>query len=33
MPTMLAELEKKPEAGLLWYRQYISPPNLMVQQY
>jgi hypothetical protein len=33
MPTMLAELEKKPEAGLLWYRNYFSFPNLMVQQY
>jgi Domain of unknown function (DUF4188) len=33
MPSMLAELEKKPEAGLLWYRNYISWPNLMVQQY
>jgi hypothetical protein len=33
MPTMLKELEGKPEAGLLWYRQYISWPNLIVQQY
>ena len=33
MPAMLAELEKKPEAGLLWYRTYISWPNIMVQQY
>jgi len=33
MPSMLAELEKKPEAGLLWYRQWISYPNIMVQQY
>jgi hypothetical protein len=33
MPSMLAELEKSPEAGLLWYRNYISFPNLMVQQY
>lgn len=33
MPAMLAELEKKPEAGLLWYRQYLSFPNIMVQQY
>jgi hypothetical protein len=33
MPTMLAELEKTPDAGLLWYRQYVSPPNIMVQQY
>jgi len=33
MPAMLAELEKKPEAGLLWYRSYFSGRNLMVQQY
>lgn len=33
MPSMLAELESKPEAGLLWYRNYISGRNLMVQQY
>jgi hypothetical protein len=33
MPSMLRELEKKPEAGLLWYRQWISYPNIMVQQY
>src|SRR5260221_6834847 len=33
MPSMLAELEKKPEAGLLWYRNYISGRMLMVQQY
>ncbi|HUO90105.1 MAG TPA: DUF4188 domain-containing protein [Rhizomicrobium sp.] len=33
MPSMLAELEQKPEAGLLWFRNYISWPNLMVQQY
>ncbi len=33
MPSMLAELEKTPEAGLLWYRTYISWPNVMVQQY
>jgi len=33
MPAMLAELEKDPNAGLLWYRQYISLPILMVQQY
>jgi hypothetical protein len=33
MPKMLAELEKKPDAGLLWYRQYVSLPNIMVQQY
>src|SRR5690242_17148325 len=33
MPSMLAELESKPEAGLLWYRNYISGRSLMVQQY
>ncbi|MBV9331156.1 MAG: DUF4188 domain-containing protein [Alphaproteobacteria bacterium] len=33
MPSMLAELERKPEAGLLWYRTYISGRNVMVQQY
>ena len=33
MPSMLAELESKPDAGLLWYRNYISGRNLMVQQY
>ena len=33
MPTMLAELEKTPDAGLLWYRQYLSFPIIMVQQY
>ena len=33
MPTMLAELEKSPDAGLLWYRQYLSYPIVMVQQY
>lgn len=33
MPAMLAELEKEPDAGLLWYRQYISGRTLMVQQY
>ena len=33
MPSMLAELESKPEAGLLWYRNYISGRMLMVQQY
>ena len=33
MPKMLKELASKPEAGLLWYRTYISPPNIMVQQY
>ncbi|HWD26776.1 MAG TPA: DUF4188 domain-containing protein [Rhizomicrobium sp.] len=33
MPAMLAELEKTPDSGLLWYRQYISFPVIMVQQY
>jgi hypothetical protein len=33
MPAMLSELEKTPDAGLLWYRQYISFPIIMVQQY
>jgi len=33
MPAMLAELQKNPDAGLLWYRTYLSWPNVMVQQY
>lgn len=33
MPSMLKELEQRPDSGLLWYRNYISFPNLMVQQY
>lgn len=33
MPKMLAELEAKSASGLLWYRSYISPPVIMVQQY
>ena len=33
MPTMLKELEEKPDSGLLWYRNYVSWPNIMVQQY
>ena len=33
MPAMLDELEKKPEAGLLWHRVYISGRTTMVQQY
>ena len=33
MPAMLDELEKSPDAGLLWYRSYLSWPMLMVQQY
>ena len=33
MPKMLAELSAKPDAGLLWYRNYFSGRVLMVQQY
>jgi hypothetical protein len=33
MPAMLAELEKKPEAGMLWYRTHLSGRYLTVQQY
>lgn len=33
MPRMLAELEKRPEAGMLWYRSYISGRVIFVQQY
>ena len=33
MPDMLKELEARPDSGLLWYRQYVSFPNIMVQQY
>ena len=33
MPRMLAELASKPEAGLLWYRIYLSGRVIMVQQY
>jgi hypothetical protein len=33
MPTMLRELESKPESGLLWYRTHASWRMLMVQQY
>jgi hypothetical protein len=33
MPNMLAELEKSPDTGLLWYRQYVSGRVIMVQQY
>jgi len=33
MPAMLAELEKKPEAGLLWHRTYLSGRVLLTQQY
>jgi hypothetical protein len=33
MPRMLAELSKKPEAGLLWYRTFNSGRVTMVLQY
>ena len=33
MPAMLAELESKPDTGLLWYRTHLSWRMLMVQQY
>jgi hypothetical protein len=33
MPSMLAELESKPGAGLLWYRTHLSWRMLTVQQY
>jgi hypothetical protein len=33
MPRMLAELAKKPEAGLLYYRSYWSGRVILVQQY
>jgi len=33
MPRMLAELAKKPEAGLLFYRSYWSGRVVFVQQY
>jgi len=33
MPKMLKELQAKPDAGMLWYRQYVSPPVILVQQY
>lgn len=33
MPRMLAELSRKPEAGLLSYRLYFSGRIIMVQQY
>ncbi len=33
MPRMLAELSKKPEAGLLSYRTYISGRVILVQEY
>ncbi len=33
MPKMLKELSTRPDSGLLWYRNYVSLPNIMVQQY
>jgi hypothetical protein len=33
MPRMLAELSRKPEAGLLWYRSFLSGRVVMVLQY
>jgi len=33
MPAMLRELDRKPDAGLLWYRTYVSFPVILVQQY
>jgi hypothetical protein len=33
MPRMLAELAKKPDAGLLYYRSYWSGRVILVQQY
>ena len=33
MPRMLAELVKKPETGLLFYRTYISGRIILVQEY
>jgi hypothetical protein len=33
MPRMLAELEKRPEAGLLWYRTYLSGRVILVHEY
>jgi fumigallin biosynthesis monooxygenase-like protein len=33
MPRMLAELAKKPETGLLFYRTYISGRVILVQEY
>jgi len=33
MPKMLKELESRPDSGLLWYRNYISLPIVMVLQY
>jgi hypothetical protein len=33
MPRMLRELTQKPEAGLLWYRTFLSGRTVMVLQY
>jgi len=33
MPRMLAELSKKPESGLLFYRSYLSGRVVLVQEY
>lgn len=33
MPRMLAELSKNRDAGLLWYRSYLSGRVLLTQQY
>src|SRR5690349_19634694 len=33
MPRMLKELSARPEAGLLWYRNYNSGRNFLVVQY
>jgi len=33
MPRMLAELSKKPESGLLFYRSYFSGRVILVQEY
>jgi Monooxygenase af470-like len=33
MPRMLAELDRRPDAGLLFYRTYISGRVILVQQY
>ena len=33
MPRMLKELSQKPDAGLLWYRTFLSGRNTMVLQY
>jgi Domain of unknown function (DUF4188) len=33
MPRMLAELDRRPDAGLLFYRTYVSGRVILVQQY